>query len=244
MKIAGQVPSNLKFEHYTAKNGLAGTTVLRILQDRSGFLWLGTSGGLSRYDGRQFKNFKHIPGDTTSLSSNDVRALYEDREGQLWVGTVGGLNCYDPATESFKVYRSDPTDSLSLQVDYVYSIEQDHNGDLWVGTVEEGGLYHFDRKKEIFHSYRHDPDDPSSISQNDIQSLKLDSKGILWIGTRGGGLDQMDMTTRKFTHHPFGAEHDLQKPLITRIIEGRDEKLYLSMIGQGVVTFEPKLKNL
>ena len=69
-----------------------------ILQDKDGFLWIGTNGaGLYRYDGYELKAYK--PGGPNSLSSPYVYALYEDRDGIIWIGTGGGgLDRYDKET--------------------------------------------------------------------------------------------------------------------------------------------------
>ena len=86
----------IKFEHFSVEEGLSATTVLAILQDSRGFLWIGTYDGLNRYDGYSIKIYNHDPDDSTSLSSNSIRSLYEDDSGNLWVGTwSSGLNKYD-----------------------------------------------------------------------------------------------------------------------------------------------------
>ena len=66
-------------------------------------MWFGTKDGLNRFDGYDFRTFRNIPNDSTSLSDNNIWALYEDFQGNIWAGTQGGiLNCFDPATERFK----------------------------------------------------------------------------------------------------------------------------------------------
>jgi ligand-binding sensor domain-containing protein len=98
--------SDLKFEHLSVEQGLSQSTVRCILQDRRGFLWIGTHDGLNRYDGRGFKVFRHDPGDTTSLSNNCIIAIVEYRQGYLWLATRTELSRFDPARPSAFVIMS------------------------------------------------------------------------------------------------------------------------------------------
>jgi ligand-binding sensor domain-containing protein len=63
-----------------------------ILQDRHGFLWLGTQDGLNRYDGYHFRVFKHDAREPGSLANNTVWALFEDSDGVLWVGRTEAVS--------------------------------------------------------------------------------------------------------------------------------------------------------
>jgi len=63
---------------------------MRILQDSHGFLWFCTLDGLNRYNGYQFKIFRNIPGDSTSISNNKILSICEDKSGNIWIGTYGG----------------------------------------------------------------------------------------------------------------------------------------------------------
>jgi ligand-binding sensor domain-containing protein len=83
------------------------------IQDRDGFLWIGTNGrGLLRYDGYELKAYK--PGESNSISDPFVYALYEDRDGFIWIATSNGLNRYDKSGDTFTVYRHDLDNPNSL----------------------------------------------------------------------------------------------------------------------------------
>jgi len=81
---------SIGFDHFSIKDGLPHYSVRIILQDSQGYLWIGTEGGLARYDGYSFRVFTHNPEVPSSLSDNFVYAITEDRKGYLWVGTIGG----------------------------------------------------------------------------------------------------------------------------------------------------------
>ena len=80
------------FDNYSVSDGLAQSKVFAIIQDRNDYLWLGTEGGVSRFNGVNFENFTSEEG----LALNGVRSLYEDADGILWMGhTGGGISRFD-----------------------------------------------------------------------------------------------------------------------------------------------------
>ncbi len=80
---------NLK--KYTTKNGLANSVVQKIIQDEKGYYWFATTNGLSRFDGKVFKNFQITDG----LPSSEITSILEDSKNNLWIGTSKGLARYD-----------------------------------------------------------------------------------------------------------------------------------------------------
>ena len=70
--------NQFSFVKYQVENGLSHNTVWYTIQDHQGFMWFGTSDGLNRFDGKNFKIFRHIPKDSTSLGNNIVRTIFED----------------------------------------------------------------------------------------------------------------------------------------------------------------------
>ena len=93
-----------EFDLLSMDQGLPVYVITGITQDSLGYLWVGTVAGLSRYDGYEFKTYRHQPGDTTSLAHDYVSStnMAIDRQGYLWVGTRGGLSRLDPRTEVFQ----------------------------------------------------------------------------------------------------------------------------------------------
>lgn len=75
-------------EVWRQAQGLPQNSVLTILQTRDSYMWIGTKGGLSRFDGVHFTTFDDR--NTNQLKENEVWALAEDDEGGLWIGTYGG----------------------------------------------------------------------------------------------------------------------------------------------------------
>jgi len=86
----------LEFERVSYEEGVATDRVFCLHEDRVGFLWLGTMYGLVRWDGHEWRTFRHDPRDPASLSNDDIVTIAEDARGDLWLGTYGGgVNRYD-----------------------------------------------------------------------------------------------------------------------------------------------------
>ena len=95
------------FRHYQVENGLSNNTVFCSVQDKNGFLWMGTKDGLNRFDGYNFKVFRNDPDDSTSIGDNFIRSLFIDEENRLYAGTQNGLYKFDPLMEKFTlVYKT------------------------------------------------------------------------------------------------------------------------------------------
>ena len=91
----------LSFKSYSSREGLSSGTVYSILKDSFGFLWFATDDGLNRFDGTNFKVYRHDPAKPVGPRVNHITALYESRDGCIWIGTNGGgLSFYDPSVES------------------------------------------------------------------------------------------------------------------------------------------------
>ncbi len=200
----------LRFEHLRPEDGLSAATVYSLLQDRQGFLWIGTEGGLNRYDGYAFAPFRHDPDVAASLASDDISFMLEDGEGKLWLATWGGgLERFDPATESVQHFRADPERRDRLQDDRVQHLHEDSRGVLWIGTFS-GGLSRLAGRAAgaaangTFETYRHDPEDPSSLCHDRVWRMLEDPSGNLWVAT-GRGLCLFDPaagTFERFRHRP------------------------------------------
>jgi signal transduction histidine kinase/ligand-binding sensor domain-containing protein/DNA-binding response OmpR family regulator len=122
------------FDYYSQHDGLPNNQVQCISQDSKGWIWLGTSQGLSRFDGYRFVNFMNDPEDTTSLSGRIVRVIFEASDGRLLVGTEnGGLNVFDRDRERFThPYRN--SRELNYPDASVNAIAEDSKGNLYLGT--------------------------------------------------------------------------------------------------------------
>ncbi len=226
----------LKFEHYTIEQGAPANEFLALLQDRLGFLWIGTGNGLARYDGFHFKNFFHDSDDSTTLSDNCVWSLLEDQQGMIWVGTEsGGLNRLDPATGRVTRYIHQAEDTSSIADGYVLTLFEDHQQTLWAG-LRGGALNRFNRESGTFTRYTHRERDTTSLGSNFVVDILEDSKKRFWVVMRGGGLQMMDRESGQFSSppsHPDPAKR-LETKSLTAIVEDPEGRLWLASTDHGL----------
>ena len=90
---------DMKFRRLDTRDGLSNSTINCIYQDSKGFVWIGTSYGLNRYDGYRFRTYYSDPNDTTTLRSNYVDQIFEDAAGRLWLRQGMNYSLFDPVTE-------------------------------------------------------------------------------------------------------------------------------------------------
>ncbi len=206
--------ATLRFRHLGTDQGLSQSAVMAILQDRRGFVWLGTQDGLDRYDGVEFLHLRHHPAEgpagpasPASLSSNYVprprrgpRRPAVDRHRHHRARPLRPGQPASCATSATR--RASPTACPATRCG---PWRFDAGGWLWVATGD-CGLAHLDPATGRAIRYRHDPADPDSLRDDHLTSLLVDQAGRLWIGTRRG-LDCFEPQAGKFLHGSLlGAE--------------------------------------
>ena len=209
--ISNAADSSVYFEHISSKEGLPQVSVNAITQDKFGFLWFGTQGGLTRFDGREFKTFRSEIDDPNSLADNSVWAIICDDHSNIWIGTNGGLSKYDMRTEKFTNYRFDPKDSTTISDNSIRTLLLDSNGTLWIGT-KNGGLNSCEIETTdqlVFQRYGKNEHDKKTISSDYINDLYEDDAGYLWIATNGGGISRLNLNNIKqgFSHYTYDAKN-------------------------------------
>ncbi len=176
------------FNQITVENGLSNNSITCIFKDSRGFIWIGTTDGLNRYDGYSFVIYKNNPSDPGSISDNFISSIIEDFSGSLWIGTQGGgLNMYDLHSEKFKAFYHDPLDEQSLPSNFIFhhnSLLLDKDSILWIGT--NNGLCSYDFNSGIFERQPLKSDDERQTEYKDIRVIYEDEENILWIGTNSG----------------------------------------------------------
>ena len=239
---AGGLPESegIEFTRLSIDQGLSNNTINSILQDRKGFLWIGTANGLNRYDGYRFTVFKADPARAGRLVYNVIQILFEDREGRLWIGTENGLSRFDHETEAFTNYLNRPSDPASLSHNSVYCISQDTSGFIWVGTYG-GGLNTLDPATGRCRHYRTNPRDPKSLGSDFIRSIRTDREGRVWIGTEGGGLNRFEHRTGTFIRyvHEPGNPGSLSNNTVMAIDEDALGRLWIGTWTGGLDCMDP-----
>lgn len=159
----------------TNASGLSHNSVYSMIQDRLGFIWIGTADGLNRFDGHEFVVYRNDPMREGSLTNPVVRALKEDRDGVIWVGTEGGIHRFDPVTGRFDPYRLDAYGGG--EAGNVFEIFLSSRGEIWAGT--DHGPFRYRREVDRFEPVAlHENEDDLEI--DDVVSLAEHPDGSIW----------------------------------------------------------------
>lgn len=233
-------PSAVRFNRLSVEQGLSQITVNTIIQDHQGFIWFGTNDGLNRYDGYQFKYFRHDPEDPNSISSSQINVIYQDSQANLWIGTAsGGLNLYHRDTEQFRHFVLDDTNTNSISDNSVTAIIEDHNQQLWIATMN--GLNQYNPKTDKFTRYKHIDTDSNSLIDNRIYSLHYDQYHQLWIGSQGEGLTQLKLDTQQFNHFIHHNQHqEIINSNIRAITTDHQGKVWTGTENNGLSIYDPR----
>ncbi len=230
---------SIRFIHMGAREGLVHLGVSALVQDKTGFIWVGTQGGLQRWDGKSFTLYENEPFNTKTIPHNQIQTLFLDTDGEtLWIGTYGGLAKLDTKTGFISSWSHEPTRSESLCNNTVVSIGRDAEGRLWVGTLD--GL---DRKEgDTFIHYRTGKNKEGKIESSLIRSLLLDSRGDFWVGTGEGGFYKYLLETDSFKAYRKSnlPGKEIFSDQVFSIKEDQDGYLWLGLWGFGLTRFDTK----
>lgn len=173
LRDPSQALTQYKLDNWQTEQGLPLNTVQALLQSREGYLWIGTGGGLARFDGVRFATFESA--DIPELASRSIFGFLEEKSGDLWIGHSEGAAIYRKGR--FRVaFGREVTEGRR-----VWNFAQAPDGSIWAAT--ENGLVHC-KNGHVVRVYKK----ADGLPNERLRSVAFDRKGTLWIATTGGGL--------------------------------------------------------
>jgi ligand-binding sensor domain-containing protein len=239
----------VNFQNFTTEDGLVNNEVTSIYEDKSGNIWFGVNGGLSRYEPSEesrnsgksiFQNFiieedsiredhtgKIIP--DFSRPPIEVTSIVEDKTGKLWIATRGNTFVYDREKFTAVTYRGKPFKN-------VRSLLKDSKGNIWLGGND--GLW------------RYEPSAASSagdgtftnFSQNFVGYIIEDSKGNIWTGSevdKGWILSRYEALSLSQDKIKVAEINPNEGKMLFGIMEANDGSIWVGSLG--VLCFDPKV---
>jgi signal transduction histidine kinase/ligand-binding sensor domain-containing protein/CheY-like chemotaxis protein len=227
------------FEHLTMRDGLSQSTVMSILQDSEGYIWLATENGLNRYDGYTIREYRRERGNDRALASDYIWVIAEDTRGDLWLATVGGgVARWDRESDTFQHFRHDPADPDSLASDFTRTLLIDKDNRIWVGT--EAGLDVLDPQTGRARHFRHRTGDARSVGSNQVYALHAGSDGRIWIGT-DQGLSRYEPATDGFiTYGPAPGDPGFGQIRVRALREDHAGVLWIGTLDSGLRRLDPR----
>ncbi|MEY4190189.1 MAG: hypothetical protein RIR17_925, partial [Planctomycetota bacterium] len=181
------------FDHLTLADGLSQSSVNCLLQDRSGFLWIGTNDGLNRFDGFRFKVYKNIRRDSTSIPGNHIDRIWEDSLGHLWIYGPAGTSIFFPEFEKFYRVRVQGK-SLPAELPEIYDLFPLSKKEVLLAT--DVGLISVNcipgANTNYFNARYWGPGEKRSS----VRDFHAGEKKI-WVGSRDQGLELFDPASGK-----------------------------------------------
>ncbi len=240
-------PYHQNFEVYRAQpeleTALANNAVTALAQTADGALWVGTQGGLHRWDPvtGSFTRYHHLPDDPTSLPSDYILSITPAPDGDLWLGLWSGpLTRFDPRTGRVVATYPAETDGFADIV-----VDPDDSRMLWIGTLV-AGLARFDTRSGQFTFYRQRSEvDQLNLgpSTGYLQRVLHDRRApVLWMGGwYGGGLNRFDKMTGRFSHYLARPEdpNSLASNAIAALYQDESNQLWIGTQGGGLHRFDP-----
>jgi signal transduction histidine kinase/DNA-binding response OmpR family regulator/ligand-binding sensor domain-containing protein len=210
----------------------------KLYQDSKGFIWIGTLGGLDRWDGSHIRKFVFTPFSPSGIPAVRIFSMLEDDNNNLWVGAMfEGLIKYNLETETFTSYFNHQIHPLKWRIECISKLD---SNTLWLGT--NYGVFKYYINENHFESV---PIEDYSFELKKygfyVSAIVVDKSSKTWIGT-ANGLYYFDEAEQKFTHFEINSEF-FKSGHLTEIWEMKCDQHGIIWILQGkaeLIRFNPK----
>lgn len=232
----------IEFYNLQTENGLPNNYINDICEDSLGFIWIGTTNGLCRYDSKEgFTLFNTKNNIIPELKSKNIRTLFADSKNQLWIGTtLGGLTKYNYEKDIWINYINDTQDSSSISNNEILSIEEDSKGRIWIGT--ENGLNLYNAETDNFYRWKAIENNHNCIPNNAVLDITEDKNGFIWVGTWDGGLSLIlnsdSNNPATFSFRTFELSENLASTNVWKIFIENDTSIWVGTHGAGLFAID------
>ncbi|WP_162628154.1 hybrid sensor histidine kinase/response regulator transcription factor [Arcticibacterium luteifluviistationis] len=228
--------AQIDFKHLTTADGLSQSNVWQVIQDKKGFFWFATSDGLNRFDGYDFKVFRHELDNPNSLPINDITNVFADSKNSIWVSTRNNKLCRLNADgKTFQQHSisigGNEVENLSI------STFAESEGKLWIGTMEFGLFYYDYQTQEI------DRAKVPSLRKS-VTALFKDEQDLMWVGNKQGEVMIYNPTSKAISTFKIPKESS-KKPFhysITFIKKDSQGRIWVGTAGSGLFEFNIQTK--
>lgn len=228
---------NLFFRHLTTNDGLSHNSVYSIIEDNSGFIWIGTRSGLNRFDGYSFKIYDI---NNSGLPNAYINTIFKDSKGRIWIGTQeGGLSMYNSTTDSFKSFIFTSKKPDEIDNDYIQAIAEDSKGNIWAGAHSDD-LYRVDEKQGKLIRIQLADKLPKKFKIERINTMFFENDTMLWLGTMGG-LFRFNQATGKVI--PLYSQTGIVDARVLCVFNENEQIIWLGTT-KGIIRYDKKNRRL
>lgn len=209
------------FNHYSLKDGLIQSNVNDILQDKRGYIWFATDGGLSKFNGQTFNNYSTADG----LTETAVSSICEDDDGQLWIGHSYGKLSYQNGNKFVNL----PLD-VKNKPSKILDLTKDKKGNIWIGTIGSG-VIKLNPKTKSYKAYG-----IKEKLDDQVYCTFVDTNGKIWFVTEIG-IKYYDTLKDSFI---FFKPNGFPFFNYTCMTQDKVGNYWFGSYNQGLVKFNPK----
>lgn len=230
--------SDINFRNIRNEDGLSQSTVETMIQDKKGYIWMGTNDGLNRYNGYNFKVYRHDEKSKNSIANNYIVDIKEDDSGNIWVGTANGLSKISSKTDEITNYFSDE-DRGNLSHNNIGDILITKENKIIVGTSK--GLNIYDESTDKF---KHILSGENELSSQFIHTLEQDGNGDIWIATKMG-LNKLDVSEKKvYKFYNSDKENTISENNVYGLCYDNDGYIWVGTFKQGLNKIDIKTNQI
>jgi signal transduction histidine kinase/ligand-binding sensor domain-containing protein/DNA-binding response OmpR family regulator len=228
------------FRHYKAEHGLSHNTVSKIIQDKTGFIWIATGAGLNRFDGHRFKTYMSSFGNNFQFESNAITDLLEDDNGSIWVGTDYGVYIVDPRTEEIKKFNK-TADNIEIR-STVNNMVKDSDGDIWISTHGQG-IFHYQQRTGKLYQYRFIIDGNNTFNFDLVNHIYVDNSNQVWAAPKSSKHPLLIFDSKKkcFRFYPLNYHSDIS---VYKIFEDSNGILWFGSWDKGIFRLNKEDKSI
>ena len=237
-------PEEYIFAHADVTSGLSNNHVTGIYKDVRGFMWFGTVSGLNRYDGYQFRVFKHDARDPHSIIDNYIEQIFEGPGGRMWVESrKRRFNLYDVDLDRFDPDYAGYLQKLGLpQRDLITIVSSPSVRGYWF-VYEDSGLYHYNKEGKITAVKPAGASRPDGIAAVPVAAAQEDENGDCWVVHEGGFLEKIDGRSHRVVFRTDVLEKEFGDVPVTdcSLFIDRDGDLWINSNGvfKGTLIYQP-----
>ena len=217
---------------YTTVDNLSSSYITQIFQDSYGYIWISTEYGLNRFDGINFKTYKHDSSNPNSIKNNYVRTIFEDDNKNLIIGCYNGLIKYDRASDSFvdiPMLRDGKE-----QVPYVADICKLKSGEVWIVTAGQG-VFALDKN---YTSANYINSFMEKVGYHFYNTIFQDKDDNIWLGTEYNGIVKHNLKNDELR---FYKQPEIYSNSVYAINQSKDGDLLIGHRRGGVMKYNSSL---
>jgi signal transduction histidine kinase/ligand-binding sensor domain-containing protein/DNA-binding response OmpR family regulator len=238
--------TQLQFSRLDLSNGLSNNQVNTIYKDSQGYMWFGTVAGLNRYDGYQFKVFKHNARDPKSLSDDFINGISELPDDKLLIDTRAGLNIFDLEKQQFDHDIVAFFKNLGIPITTIIGVKKDKSGNFWFNAGADGVFVYNVPKKRTVHLKCADYV-PNALGSAPVTHIQSDAKGDMYVLHTDKSFERFDISNLKVKtrYHNLKVKDKTAFKRLRFFIDDSGAVFIWSFNGQeGLTYYQPALKEV